>query len=271
MLDVTKSRFLAVCAIGVGGFVLTARADAAPAPRPPPPPLYTAAPSFNVNDKIVSATVFHWFGATDGQQIGPWRPLEGRPAWDGGVPFFKRQIKDIMDANVQVMYVHLMGDPAHEQKRVNLFQAASELRREGYNVPKIAPFYDVPLSIMPDFGYPQPVDLATTAGKDGFVAPYKRFFNQYYSVNTDAFADDGLYRIGNKPVLDVWHLTPETVTNRTSLTRADVESRLAAEFSAAHPMFNNGVYQVATALNPGIQMPFADERIPQFEVNEYIR
>src|SRR5207302_315702 len=65
---------------------------------PPPGALYTPASSFNSTDHIVSTTVFHWFGATDGQQIGPWRPLEGRPAWDGSVDFFKRQIKDIMDA-----------------------------------------------------------------------------------------------------------------------------------------------------------------------------
>src|SRR5437867_1631352 len=93
-------------------------------------PLYTSAPSFNSTDHIVSTTVFHWFGATDGQQIGPWRPLEGRPSWDGSVDFFKRQIKDIMDANIQVMYCHLMGDPAHEQKQINLFQAAGELRAQ---------------------------------------------------------------------------------------------------------------------------------------------
>ena len=260
-----KGRCLAACALSVGtGCVGAVRASA-------PPALYTSAPSFSSSDKIVSTTVFHWFGATDGQQIGPWRPLEGRPAWDGGTPFFKRQIKDIMDANIQVMYVHLMGDPAHEQKRVNLFQAAADLRREGYNVPKIAPFFDVPLSFIPDFGVSVPVDLATPAGKDTFVDQYKRFYNQYWSVNVDVHADDYLARIDNKPVLNVWHLLPEQVANRTSLTRADVQTRLSSAFGPEHPMFNNGIYQVATALNPGIQMPFADERIPQFETNEYIR
>ncbi len=252
--------------------LLLATSAAATAPAATPAgPLYTPAPSFAANDKVVSATVFHWFGSTDGQQLGPWRPLEGRPAWDGSVDFFKRQIKDIMDANIRVMYVHLMADPAHEQKRVNLFQAAAELRTQGYNVPKVAPFFDVPLTFIPQFGYTSPVDLNTAAGKDTFVNQYKRFFTQYWSVNTDPYADDYVAKIDNKPVLDVWHLLPENVANRTSLTRADVESRLKSAFGAAHPMFNNGTYQVATALNPNIQMPYADERIPQFETNEYLR
>src|SRR6266545_2393015 len=75
-----------------------------------PPPLYTSAGSFNLNSRIVSTTVFHWFSANNGQLSGPWRPVEGRPAWDGSVPFFKRQIKDIMDANIDMMYVHLIPD-----------------------------------------------------------------------------------------------------------------------------------------------------------------
>src|SRR5439155_3947773 len=108
-----------------------------------------------------------------------------------------------MDANIQVMYCHLMGDPAHEQKQINLFQAAAELRAQGYNVPRVAPFFDVPLTFIPQFGYSSPVDLATAAGKDTFVNQYKRFYDEYYSVNTDANADDYLARIDNKPVLDV--------------------------------------------------------------------
>jgi hypothetical protein len=258
------------CAWAGAGAVAFAAAYAACAATPPPNALLTSAPTFNSADHIVSTTVFHWFGANDGQQSGPWRPLAGRATWDGSVDFFKGQIKDMMDANIQVMYCHLMGDPSQEQRQVNLFQAASQLRAQGYNVPRIAPFFDVPLTFIPQFGYTSPVDLATAAGKDTFVNQYKRFFDEYYSVNTDQYADDYLYKIANKPVLDVWHLLPENVSNRTSLTRTDVESRLKTAYGASHPVFNNGTYQVATALNSGIQMPYADERIPQFETNDYI-
>ena len=114
----------------LAGALAFAAARAAHAAAPPPGALFTSAASFNSTDHIVSTTVFHWFGANDGQVSGPWRPLGGRATWDGSVDFFKRQIKDIMDANVQVMYCHLMGDPAHEQKQVNLFQAAAELRAQ---------------------------------------------------------------------------------------------------------------------------------------------
>src|SRR6185436_5550886 len=99
------ARAVATAAIGLG-----ARAIAA---TPPPGALNTSAPSFASTDHLVSTTVFHWFTATDGQQIGPWRPLEGRANWTGDVPFWKRQIKDIMDANIQMMYVHLIPD--HDQ------------------------------------------------------------------------------------------------------------------------------------------------------------
>jgi hypothetical protein len=235
------------------------------------PPLITPAASFNRTDKIVSATVFHWFGATNGQLIGPWRPLEGRPAWDGSVDFWKRQIKDIMDANIQMMYVHLMTDPAHEQRRVNLFQAAGELRAEGYNVPKIAPFLD-PAVIWPAVSPPTPptIDLATTAGKTEFVNHYKRFYEQYFSVNTDAYADDYIAKIDNKPILNTWHILPEQLANRTSLSRADVESRLSDDAWAHHEAFENGIYMVGTGLN-NTYPTFVDERLVQFETHDYYR
>src|SRR5688572_17742838 len=99
----------------------------------PPATLYTPNPTFNLNSRITSTTVFHWFGASTGQVSGPWRPAEGRAAWDGSVNFWKRQIKDIMDANIDVMHVHLipdMGSFAPEQGRINLFAAHGQLRAE---------------------------------------------------------------------------------------------------------------------------------------------
>ena len=46
--------------------------------------------------------------------------------------------------------------------------------------------------------------------------------------------------IDGRVVLDTWHVK-FNLTNLASLTRSDVESRLAAAFAASHPVFNNGI------------------------------
>lgn len=225
-------------------------------------PLYTPSSTFKTTDPIVSTPVFNWYRATSGQSSGPWRPVEGRASWTGDVDFWKRQIKDIMDANIQLMYVHLI--PGDDNERQNLFRAASELRAQGYDVPKIAPFLDPQIT----WSSQTPIDLATPAGKDAFVGEYIRFYNHYYDANTDAFADDYLAKIDNKPVLNAWHILPPNTANRTSLTRNDVESRLAAEFAPAHPDFANGVYMVGTALHSS-HLTWSDEKLVQFEAYRY--
>src|SRR5436309_563080 len=126
---------------------------------------YTAPPrDYSTIDRLVSVNIFHWFTATGGQQSGPWRPLEGRANWRGEADFWAGQIKDVMDADIVVLYVHLMLDS--EQQRINLFQAAGQLRRLGYDGPRISPFLGpiITWSIRPA------IDLATTAGKDEFAA-----------------------------------------------------------------------------------------------------
>ncbi len=178
----------------------------------------------------------------------------------------------MMMANIDVLYVHLYNDPNYvhlyndpntDEIRVNLFNALNQLRAQGYDTPKIAPFLDPMIT-----WYEQPlVDLATTAGKDTFVGQYIRFYNEYFSVNLDAYADDYLARQANKPILDTWHVK-FNCTNLDSLTRADVTSRLAAAFGAVHPCFTNGFVQVTTALNPPT-LSFADEQVPQFEITAY--
>ncbi len=67
--------------------------------------------------------------------------------------------------------------------------------------------------------------------------------------------------------LDTWHVKFNT-DNLSSLTRADVESRLSAAFGVAHPIFNHGIYMITTALNPPT-LGFADEQFPQFEITAY--
>lgn len=239
-------------------FIMTA--CALPATAQTVPPLYAPGRTFNISDHIVSTSVFHWFTATDGQLDGPWRPLDGRSNWTGSTDWWQGQIKQMMMANIDALWVHLIQ--VWEPQRVNLFQALNQLRAQGYDVPKVAPFLD-PMILWDG----APIDLATTYGKDTLVTQYGRWFQQYYSVNQDQYADTYLEQIGGKVVLDTWHLKWNT-TNLSSLTRNDVESRLAGAFGAAHPVFNNGIRMVTTANNPPT-VTFADEKVAQFEVNQY--
>lgn len=225
------------------------------------PALYTQGRVFNLTDHIVSTSVFHWYTPTDGQLSGPWLPLDGRPNWTGQSAWWQSQIKQMMMANIDVLWVHLI--PAFEQQRINLFTALNQLRAQGYDVPKVAPFLDPMIT----WGSSPLVNVATTLGKDQFTAEYIRFFQQYFSANQDAHADTYIQQIGGKVVLDTWHVK-HNLSNLSSLTRADVESRLAAAFGQSHPVFNNGIRMVTTAYNAPT-LSFADEKVAQFEVHQY--
>jgi len=223
--------------------------------------LFSSRPSFNLTNHLVSVSLFQWFTSNGGQLSGPWQPLEGRSNWTGSTNFWRDQLKQIMAANIDVLYVHLI--PSSEEQRTNLFQALNQLRSEGWNVPKVAPFLDPMIT----WDQQPLVNVGTTAGKDTFVGQYIRFFNQYYSVNKDANADDYLARINGRVVLDTWHVK-FNLTNLNSLTRADVESRLQTAFAQNHPVFTNGIRMVTTALNDPT-LSFADEKVPQFEITSY--
>ncbi len=226
-----------------------------------PAELFTHSASFKVTNHLVSVSVFQWFSATGGQLSGPWRPVEGRSNWTGNTDFWRTQIKQMMAANIDILYVHLI--PSSEEERINLFRALNQLRRDGWNVPKVAPFLD---PIITWNGQPM-VDLQTVAGKDEFVGQYIRFFNQYFSVNQDDAADDYLARIDGKVMLDTWHVK-FNLANLNSLSRTDVESRLKSAFAANHPVFTNGIRMITTALNDPT-LSFADEKVPQFEITTY--
>ena len=99
------------------------------------PPLYTQGRSFDLDSHIVSTSVFHWYRRGQGQLSGPWVPLGGRESWTGEPEFWKGQIKQIMSANIDMMYVHLY--PRYEQQRINLFDAMNQMRADGYDVPKV--------------------------------------------------------------------------------------------------------------------------------------
>lgn len=231
----------------------------------PPRELLTQGESFDLNERIISTSVFVWYQSTAGQLDGAWRPVGGRPSWTGEVPFWKDQVKQIMSANIDVMNVHLYKNPGSDgaaTQRTNLFQALSELRQEGYDVPKVTPFLDPIIT----WGTTQRVDVFLEQWKDIFVAQYEEFYHQYYSVNTDPFADSYLTRIDNRTVLDTWHVNA-SLDRIEYLTRSDVQSRLQDEFGAAHPIFNDGIYMITTESDD--TLTFADEQVIQFQSQEY--
>ncbi|MEZ4687677.1 MAG: hypothetical protein R3B47_16930 [Bacteroidia bacterium] len=163
--------------------------------------LYGPAPvQYTDTSHLVSSTFFHWYGSNGGQLTGPWRPVEGRPNWTGLPPWWKTQIKQVMAANIDVLYVHLISNT--EYPRIQFFKALSEMRAEGYDVPKVAPFLD---PLITWYNLPN-VDLATTAGKDSVAAQYIRFYTQYFTQNTDPHAADYIAYIDGKPILDTWHV-----------------------------------------------------------------
>ncbi len=242
---------LVVCLI-VGGAPSGAVAD--------PPDLYTFGQSYTQTTKTVSTSVFVWY---PGQDSGPWVPtggVGGAPGWDGEIPFWQDQIKQMMAANIDTMYVHTYGGST--QQMTNLFTTHRQLRTQGYDVPKVAPFLD-PIIIWGNPG----LDLATTAAKDAFAQAYSDFYGHYDTANVgDAYADSYLAKVDNKPLLTTWHTLQSQ--NTASLSRTDVESRLSASLGAAHPDFNNGVYMVTTAINQPI-LSWSDERIAFFETHSY--
>ena len=223
--------------------------------------LLTGNPSFSGSSHIVSTSMFHWYSSNGGQLSGPWIPLEGRENWTGDAEFWKGMIKQTMAANIDVYYVLLI--PSMEQERINLFQALYELRKEGWDVPKVCPFFD-PIITCDLTGHN--IDVGTEEGIDELVSHYRRFYYQYYSRNRDEYADDYIYTIDGKVVLDTWHVHLNII-NYSQLSRNDIESRLIDSFGTEHPVFNNGIRMITTAISP--TYTFADEKVHQFEVHEY--
>ena len=223
--------------------------------------LAAPASSAGREDHLVATSVFHWYTQTAGQQTGPWRPLDGRSNWTGQPEWWKTQIKQMMSANIDVLYVHLI--PHMDLQRLHLFEALSELRQEGYRTPKVAPFLDpiITWNILGD------IDLSTTEGKDEFADQYIRFFDQYFHWNTDEYADEYLLQIDDRVVLDTWHTGPY-VANPSGLERSELESRLADALAEENPAFDNGIHMVTTA---GNALRFADEQVHQFQVHAYFK
>ncbi len=216
---------------------------------------------FTNESRIVSSTFFHWFASGGGQRTGPWVPVEKRENWTGLPPWWKTQVKQVMMANIDIMHVHLINST--EERRITLFTALNELRQEGYDIPKIAPFLD---PLITWSGVPAQ-DLSQAAVKDELANQYIRFYTQYFQQNPDAGAANYLAAIDGRPVISSWH-AHLSFSNLSSLQREDLRARFDAALGAAHPLFKEPPYMVTTALN-NPAFAFADERVPMFEINEY--
>ncbi len=236
-------------------------------------PFELAGRPFASNDHLVAVAVFHWFTWHEGcdgwpppqscgQASGLWRPHEGRDQWTGQPDFWVRQIKDIMDANIDIMYIHLY--PGMEEQRRNLFTAMYQMRQAGYDVPRAVPFLDPALC-----WEHHTLDLATEEGKDRWVDQYVRFFNQYFKANPDPRAVDYLGTMDGRIMLNTWLMG--YTKNDDKLTRRDVESRLAARLGDRYPVFKQPVYQIATPwFFEDTQYPrWADQLDRQFATPDY--
>ncbi len=226
------------------------------------PPIYTMGRQFTASDRWVGTHVFHWFMNYGGQIQGPWRPVEGRGKWTGEVPFWRDQIKDMMDSNIEVLYVHLWN--GFHLQREQFFEALNQLRREGYDTPLVMPFLD-PLIIWGENG--ETIEVASTAGKDEYVRWYNIWLDQYFRYNTDDTAHSRLVTLDGKFVLNTWHGNPDAIVNLSALSRQDVESRLIAYNADRFPAVNNGIYQIGTT--NGVAPSFSDELASQFSILAY--
>lgn len=208
---------------------------------------------------FVGTTVFLWFGVSEGNLSGPWQPLGGRRNWTGNIDFWERQIREMMMANIDAIYVHCFD--AFRQQRDAFFAAYHNLRSEGWDVPKIAPFLD-PYNLWRE----TPIDASTEEGKREFARPYLDFFEHYLAHNIDPSAAQYLLTIDGKLVLSTWWVTG-LVKNIASLSRGDVEQHLAP-LEQKLPQLKLGIYMMSDALiNP--DLTFSDERAVMFSGYTY--
>lgn len=201
--------------------------------------LPACARDFRSTDRLVALSVFHWYTSTEGQTQGVWHPLEGRAAWDGTPAFWRRQVKDMMDANADLLFIHLID--RFDEQRFHLFQALGELRREGYRIPALAPFFDPAITFYGPPDHQPPVDLSLPADRERFLAEYVRFYREYQSANPDADAWEPIATLNGRPMLNTWAVGPHRVLNKDVLTRDDLESYLARELGGP---FKNGVFMI---------------------------
>ena len=181
--------------------------------------------------------------------------MEGRLAWTGEPDFWVGQIKQIMMSNIDVVYLHCIN--SFEQQRINFFRAYNQLRREGWEVPKVAPFLDTFY-----LWREKQIDVGARKGKDEYVRHYIRFYEQYFSENNDHLAHSHLFQMDGKLVLSSWWVY-SMLWNIEDLSRKDVQRRLVNALGSRICSLRNGIYMISAALvDP--DYTFSDERMIMF-------
>ena len=115
--------------------------------------------------------------------------------------FWQQQIKQMMMANIDVLQVELFSPPVYPIR--THVSSALQPSAQGYNVPKVSPFIDPAICTSTSHGWPGyspgvAIDLSTTAGKDAYVQVFTNFYNYYYNVNTDAYADSYIAQLSGR-------------------------------------------------------------------------
>jgi ubiquinone/menaquinone biosynthesis C-methylase UbiE len=221
--------------------------------------LYRAGYGFERVQPAVTTTVFLWFRENEGNVRGPWQPIGGRESWDGGVDFWRRQLKEMALSNMDAIYIHCINE--YREQRLTLFRAYSQLRGQGWDLPKIAPFLD-PLGLWEKVQ----IDVSTEIGKAAYVEPYLLFFEDF-AENNDEFASSYLFTIDSKLVITTWWVF-WLIGDVSALSREDVLNRLRSRLGARIPQLNAGIYSISTALvDPDLS--FTDERMIMFSGYSY--
>jgi hypothetical protein len=151
---------------------------------------------FSSSEHIVGAYYFIWYQNNEytdleGDGRDPddnyrWEPLPDNPC-DMSVAWHKKEIKDMMDALVDVAFVDTWSPSWFWNSLDNLVTAVSELKAEGYEPPKLALFFDTPVLSGPARDLTNAADLAY------FYDIIKQFYN--------AVPDVMRAKIDDKPLL----------------------------------------------------------------------
>jgi len=109
---------------------------------------------FSSTEHIVGAYYFVWYqnneytdlegDGRDADDNYRWEPLPSNPC-DMSVAWHKKEIKDMMEALIDVVLVDTWSPSWFWNSLNNLVTAINELKAEGYEPPKLALFYDTPL------------------------------------------------------------------------------------------------------------------------------
>jgi hypothetical protein len=192
---------LVAVVLGVGA-AAHRRAEAPSAPTTSSPP-----PASEVRDLLGTTTpplvvtyFFYWYNAATHQHL---RPQDGlpihlpqlpAPSWQS-VPWFKSQLTDMTDADVNVVLPDYWGSSAEQEWSIEglktLVQARDEMVAEHLDPPSIGMFYDT--SII------KGVDLTTDAGIGEFYYNIRSFFR--------AVPETDWAKVEGKPL--IWLFLPQ--------------------------------------------------------------